>query len=112
MLSGSSIIANLISSVMIIASVKSGLLEFLSRGDDLPMSDANGFTTRLVPITISKSAFGKSVCALLKKFAGRFSPARSRHSQPAKGNRPSLNVAVTCLPIAKCFSCTNTHCIL
>ncbi len=42
-----------------------------------PMSDANGLTTKLVPMTMSRSALGKSAFALVKNLAGRFSPATS-----------------------------------
>lgn len=41
----------------------------------IPMRDAKGLTTRLVPMTMSKSAFGKSSFALVKKAPGKFSPA-------------------------------------
>jgi len=39
------------------------------------MSEAKGWTTRLDPITTSKSASGKSFCKLLKKICGKASPA-------------------------------------
>lgn len=39
------------------------------------MRDAKGLTTRLVPMTIRRSALGKSAFALVKNLAGRFSPA-------------------------------------
>ena len=41
----------------------------------VPMREANGFTTKLVPMTMRRSAFGKSAFALVKNLAGRFSPA-------------------------------------
>ena len=41
------------------------------------MSDANGCTTSEVPITISRSAFGKSTMAHSKKRAGSCSPKKT-----------------------------------
>ena len=42
-----------------------------------PMRDANGCTVRLVPITISRSALGKSVCIFWKNLGGRLSPKKT-----------------------------------
>ena len=41
----------------------------------IPIREAKGLTIKLVPMTRSMSAWGKSDCALRKKSSGRFSPA-------------------------------------